>query len=448
MPRLTLIYPSIGHDSKKGYVRSWQMQPLAMAVLAGLTPKEWEISFFDDRIEEVDDSIPADLVAISVETFTARRGYQLASRFRNRGVPVIMGGYHATFRPEEVLKYSDSVCIGEAEPVWKKILEDVESKKLQKTYRGAQGFQLSGIRPDRSIFKGKKYFNLALVESGRGCRGSCEFCSISAFYGSCHRRRPVSEVIDELRGLAGKPVFFVDDNLVGDGHMAREFFRELKPLGIRWVSQASLQHLENEDLVSDMAASGCAGLLVGFESLENSNLQSMGKSCNHVEDYGRTIGLLRRHGISLYGTFMVGYPYDSQELIDETVRFAETHKFYLAAFNHVVPFPGTDLYRRLSSENRFSEKEWWLGKYRFGQVPFNPEKFSGEKIEKFCHQARKSFYSTFSILKRAKDLRANCRSFRKACAFFTINFLLQKEVSQKQGYPLGNPAEDEPRPIM
>jgi len=448
MPRLTLVYPSIGHDPGKGYVRSWQMQPLAMAGLAGLTRKDWEIRFFDDRVEEVDDSIPTDLAAISVETFTARRGYQLANRFCKRGVPVIMGGYHATFCPDEILKYSDSVCIGEAEPVWKKILEDALCKKLQKTYRAGSGFSLSGIKPDRSIFHGKPYFNLALVESGRGCRGNCEFCSISAFYGSHHRRRPVSEVIDELRGLAGGSVFFVDDNLLGDGHEARELFRELKPLGIRWVSQASLQHLDNEDLVSDMAASGCAGLLVGFESLEKSNLQSMGKSCNRTENYGRTIGLLRRHGISLYGAFMVGYPYDSQELIEQTVRFAETHKFYLAAFNHVVPFPGTGLYGRLYSENRFPEKDWWLGKYRFGQVPFDPENIPKEKIEKLCHHARKSFYSNSSILKRAWDLRANCRSFRKACAFFTINFLLQKEVSQKLGYPLGNPLEDEPRPTM
>ncbi|MFH1022813.1 MAG: radical SAM protein [Planctomycetota bacterium] len=447
MPRLTLVYPAIGRAPDRGYVRSWQMQPLAMAALAGLTPPEWNITFFDDRLEPVDDTLPTDLAAISIETFTARRGYQLAARFRRRGVPVILGGYHATACPKEALMHADSVCVGEAEPVWAGVLADVVGGRLKPLYQSPPAPSLAGLRPNRSIFQGKPYFRLALVESGRGCPFRCEFCSVSAFYGARHRRRPIPEIVAELRSLNARFVFFVDDNMLGDFDRARELFTALKSLDLRWVSQAGLPSLNDESLLRDMAASGCVGLLVGFESLASSNLRIMGKSSNRAEDYRSALARLRRAGISVYGTFLFGYPHDSSELYEETVRFSQSEQLYLAAFNHVIPFPGTPLHARLSAAGRLPAPAWWLREdYRFGQVPFSPESMSAKEIENRCHNARRKFYAMPSIIRRAADFRANCRGLRKSGAFFTLNLLLRREINQKRGYPLGDPDEPPPSP--
>ncbi len=438
MPRLTLVYPCIGRFSGEKYIRSWQMQPLAIASLAGLTPPAWDIAFFDDRLEQVDFDQKTDLVAISIETFTARRGYQIAAEYRSRGVPVVMGGYHATFCPDEVLQHADAVGVGEAEPIWQDILDDARLGKLKPQYTADQRAQLKGVRPNREIFTGKHYLPIALVETGRGCPFACDFCSISSFYGATYRRRPVAEIVREIKDLGQKRVFFVDDNMIGDVAGAKELFAALAPLRIKWVSQASVNAARDPELMRLMVKSGCVGLLVGFESLDARNLKAMSKHVNWPDEYAGALDTLRRAGIAIYGAFVFGYPYDSQKLVEQTLRFGLEQQFFLCAFNHVTPFPGTPLYSRLEADNRLLHDRWWLSdEYRFGQVPFDAQPLGAAAVERLCDQARRRFYSTSSILSRGLDLRANCQGATKAAVFFGLNFLLQREVSQKRGIPLG-----------
>ena len=202
MARVTFVYPCVGRFPERRYVRSWQMQPLGIAVLAALTPSEWQKDFYDDRLEPIDYDQPTDLVAISIETFTARRGYQIAKEYRRRGVPVVMGGYHATFCPEEVLEHADAVCVGEAEGVWHGILQDAADRRLSGVYSCSSAPDLRGVTPDRNIFRGKNYFKIAMVETGRGCRFQCNFCSITAFHKATYRRRPIDEIVDEIRQIS------------------------------------------------------------------------------------------------------------------------------------------------------------------------------------------------------------------------------------------------------
>src|SRR6059058_3019258 len=161
--RLTLVYPSVGRKENRPYVRAWQMQPLSMAVLAGLTPAWVDVRFYDDRVEEIPFDEPTDLVALSVETFTALRAYRIARQFRARGVPVVMGGYHVTLLPEEAAAEADALVIGDAEPVWAEVLDDARRRRLRPVYRGPARRGLDGLRPRRDIFAGKKYQNITLV---------------------------------------------------------------------------------------------------------------------------------------------------------------------------------------------------------------------------------------------------------------------------------------------
>lgn len=418
------------------------MEPLAPATLAGLTPRsrDLEIRFYDDRTEEIPFDEPTDLVALSVETYTARRSYQIASEFRRRGVPVIMGGFHPTLVPDEASEYAESIVVGEAERLWPTAIDDFRNGRLRRVYRQAGRPPLSGIRPDRSIFAGKRYLPVGLVEAGRGCHFRCEFCAIQTYFSNTQTRRPIDEIVDEIRQIRKPLIFFVDDNITSNMDQAKEFFRALIPLKIRWVSQASINAAHDEEFLRLIKASGCQGLLIGFESLNPDTLRRMRKSFNMMHGgYEQALANLRRHELRLYVTFILGYDDDGGDTLAETLAFAERHKFYIVAFNHLTPFPGTPLYDRLKTEGRLLYDRWWLDPaYRYGMVPFAPRGMTAEDVERRCIEARQRFYSLSSILRRSLDFSVNSRNWFMWTHFFSINLLFRSEVLQRKGFPLGD----------
>ncbi len=437
--RLTLIHPCIGRRVGEPYIKAWQMEPLPPATLAGLTPRTIEVKFYDDRMETIPYDEPTDVVAISVETYTAKRAYQIASEYRKRGIPVIMGGFHTTLVPDEVSEYAESIVVGEAEKVWGTVLEDAAAHRLKRVYRGEGRPPLVNLRPDRSIFEGKKYLPIGLVEAGRGCHLKCEFCAIQSYFGSTQTRRPTEEIIEELRRVDRKLIFFVDDNITSNMEQAKEFFRALIPLNVKWVSQASINAAHDEEFLKLIKASGCQGLLIGFETLNPKNLKQMHKSFNTMKGgYEKALANLRKHGIRLYITFILGYDEDTDDTFEEALQFALHNKFYIAAFNHLTPFPGTPLYKRLQAEGRLLYDKWWLDpRYHYNMIPFQPKRMSPEAVQQRCVEARAKFYSVSNILRRSWD-GVNSGNFFMWSNFFVINGILRKEVHQRDGFPLGD----------
>ncbi len=223
--KLTFILPAIGKKQGQKYIGTWKMEPLTIAVLQSITPEDVETEFFDDRIELIDYSTKTDLVVITVETYTAKRSYHIAEEFIKRGIPVVMGGYHVTLIPEEAEKYANSIIIGNAENVWIDMIEDFRKNQLKRVYQGGVAF--TDIPPDKSIFKGKKYLPISLVETGRGCCHSCEFCSISSYYKCTYFKRSIESIITDIQNSTNKYHFFVDDNLIADTENAKELFRAI-----------------------------------------------------------------------------------------------------------------------------------------------------------------------------------------------------------------------------
>ena len=440
--RLTLVHPCAGRRAgMKRYLRTWQMEPLQPALLAALAPAEVERRFYDDRLESIPFDEPTDLVALSVETFTARRCYQIASEYRRRGVPVVMGGFHATLCPEEVRRYAESVVVGEAEELFPLLLDDYRHGRPRRLYRSERRPVLGRIQPDRSILAGKRYLPIRLVESARGCPLRCDFCAVQTFFDATQTHHPADRVAEEVRRVRrpGQLVFFIDDNFSADPEAAKELMRALVPLRIRWVSQAAIDVAWDDEALELMRRSGCQGLLVGFESLESGNLEAMNKRLNTRRGGARAaLERFRAYGIRVYGTFVFGYDGDCHDTIRSTVEFCQREGLFIAGFNHITPFPGTPLYRRLEEEGRLLFDAWWLDeRYRYNQVPFRPRSMTPQELERGCLEARRSFYSWRGIFGRSRH-RVHLRSPFMWLYFLAVNALHHYEVETRSGLPLGD----------
>lgn len=418
------------------------MHPLAFAVLRSLTPPDVEVVLHDERIGPIPLDEATDLVAMTVETYTARRAYQLAASYRRRGVPVVMGGYHPTFLPDECAPFADAIVVGDAEAVWPTVVSDARRGKLRAIYRQGEFPPLAGRPPaDRSLFAGKRYAPVTLVQYGRGCRFNCDFCSIHAFYGSSLRQRAVREVCDEIERAGARLVFFVDDNLFVDVPKARELFGALRPLGINWFCQSSIDIARDRSLVALMARSGCSSALFGFESLRPENLRQMRKSWNvKWQDFQTSIGVIRDAGIMIYGTFVHGYDADTVQSFDDTVEFAIKHRFYLANFNPLTPTPRAPLYDRLAREGRLIYDRWWLDpRFRYGDATFHPRGMTADELTAGCWRARLAFNTAGSMVTRFLDPLGALRSPRNAFQFLLSNAISRREIHRKQGAALGGP---------
>lgn len=441
--KLTLIKPNIGRREHSLYVDEGRMEPLQLGILASLTPPDIEVVMYDDRMERIPYDEPTDLVGITVETFTARRAYEISAEFRRRGVKTVMGGMHVMLIPEEVAEHCDSVIVGDAEPVWETMLNDLKNGELKPRYDVIQPTcpQINVITR-RDIFEGKGYLPITLLQFSRGCSHKCSFCASSVYFKAHHYCRSVEDVVKEIKSQKRKLLFFVDDNIVCDHAKAKELFRALIPLKIRWVSQGSMDMLHDEELMRLMVKSGCLGLVIGFESISPESVSEMNKGTNRKgssEMYIWEVEQLRKWGLQTWAAFTVGHDSDTLESIKATCDFAIKNKFTFAAYNILMPYPNTPLYEKLEREGRLLyDGKWWLHEeYRFNYASIVPKNMTADELTEISFDCRRRFNSFGSIFKRALEPHTNMRTPYRFMTYLVYNPLFRKEVFKKQGLIFG-----------
>lgn len=373
--------------------------PLNLATLAAITPPEHQVSIDDGCLHPVSADKDADLVAITAMTAQAPAAYRLADQYRARGIPVVMGGIHPSMCPDEAGQHADSVVLGEADGLWADLIQDVANGKLKSRYHDLTPIAMDKIAlPRRDLLDPSGYVIFNSVQTTRGCPFNCNFCSVTTMSGIKYRFRPIEKIVEEIKTLNGRCIYFVDDNIIGIPKRAKELFKALIPLKQRWASQVTINFARDEELMKLARESGCQGVFIGFETFSKKSIRDAGKFVNKPKEYLRDIQRIHKAGIAVWGSFIFGFDNDDLDVFRDTLELIEESKMEFAQFSLLTPLPGTALFKQFEEENRIVHKDW--KKYDLGAMVFKHPLFEGKRLHFEKNHAYRRFYSIRSMFKR------------------------------------------------
>jgi len=403
------------HKSPKGFKIPYPIMfsTSGLQLLAALTPEHHNIRVVDETIgEKVDFDYHADLVGITAMTTQSSRAYQIADAFRQRGIKVVMGGFHPSVRPEEALLHCDAVCVGEGELVWDQMLVDAENDALKPVYQADRLVDFSEVPwPDRTVVRDKRGMLKNFIQTTRGCPFHCSFCTVIKFFGETYRLRPVDDIIKEIKDLKKSGqlkwnfVFFSDDNICGNPTYAKELFQALIPLKIRWGSQCSISVANDEELLKLARQSGCKALAIGLESVSDSSLIAANKNMGRAEDYKKAVALIHKYKIAVFGLFIFGFDTDGESVFEDTLSFIHQNHLEYAMFSILTPLPGTSFYDEFKRDGRLLHEDW--AKYDFQTVVFEPRKMTAETLQRGRYDSAKKIHTFPSIFRRVFGAKTN-----------------------------------------
>jgi len=383
------------------YLNRALYSPLAglLAVAASIPRDQYEVVLTDENIEPIDFNLKADLVGLSAMTSYVKRGYEIADQFRDNGVPVVMGGVHPSFMPQEALKHCDAVVIGEVELVIDKLLDDLKQGAMRGTYKSDTLHPMAGMpMPRYDLLKKNRYVNCTFVQTSRGCHQGCTFCAEPLMNGLKFRYRPVDEVIHEMENCGSRVVSINDADFFGTPDRPKEVMRALKGRGIQWQAGVTSKLAQDDRMLELAAESGCTMVSIGFESISRATLKSVHKHVNRPETFAALVDKLHSYGIMVFGLFMYGFDGDDISVFDETVNFNINTKYDACAYSVLTPYPGTLTWYEMKKANRIVSFDW--EKYDQGHVVFRPAQMSGDDLRLGQSRTYETFYSLASIASR------------------------------------------------
>ena len=394
-PRLLLINPS---TQKLGWIKYFQLPPLALLHVAGATPEPWRVTFCDETLESAPGGEGFALVGITAMTHQAARAYELADGYRAGGARVVLGGIHPTVLPVEAQGHADAVVVGEAEAVWPRLLADLLEGRLARRYDAPEpeGDVLKVPRARRSVLAGKRYLTTQALQASRGCPYDCPFCTVTPSFGRRFRYRELEDLLGEVRAFPNRLVVFLDDNLFGDMDRALPLVQGLGRLDKTWATQATLKFAEDRDLLRAVGRSGCLGIFVGVESVSGD-----GARLSKLRTRSAQADLVRRvqdEGILVEVSLIFGFDDHDESVFDEALRFVEECRPCGVTFHVLTPYPGTAIFRQFQEEGRLLHTDWT--RYNHTEVVYRPKRMSPERLREGWLAARREAYSWRSIAAR------------------------------------------------
>jgi radical SAM superfamily enzyme YgiQ (UPF0313 family) len=386
---------------------------LTLPYLKAITPPEHDVVFVDELMQDVNLDQPCDVVGITAMGPQIARAYDLAGEFRRRGRKVVLGGTWVTLTAEESLRHADAVVAGEAEAVWPQVLADLAVDRSRGIYR-ADGWISLGALPSidylslpllkREAFRSstlyRMYFHWPVIFS-RGCPHPCEYCAVQTYYQRSFRTRPVDDVLQDLRTIqshGGNRILFLDDNPIAHPEKAKELFRAMIPLKVKWASQSTINMARDPELLDLAARSGCVSLSIGLESINEESLASVHKDFNQARRFAEDIAKLRRRGIQVIALIMVGLDGDTPESFARTLQFLVENKVSFLKLFTPCPYPGTKYHADMVQAGRLLDGNW--ARYDYGSPLIRPAGMTTEQMMDGFKYVYEGFYSLRSIVRR------------------------------------------------
>lgn len=399
-------------SENKEHLKPWYTPPLNLLIIAAVTPADIEIVLIDEHFEDIDYNKQYDLVALTAMTQQANRAYSIADKFRQKNIPVVMGGVHASVLPNEALQHVDSVFVGEGEELWPSFLNDFESGTPQKIYKSDKPLDLNTLPiPKYELFdyenfkKVDSYFKFIPIQATRGCPHDCSFCMVSRFYGKKIRKKSVPQIIKEIKYLQNlnydSVIMFADDNLFADRVFAKELLRELLPLKIKYCVQTDIRIAEDEELMDLAYRSGCVMSLIGFESLNDESLNGVNPNnwkMKQIHNYKNAIAKIQSRGIVVFGAFIIGFQDDTLATLHKTKQFVLENKLPVQ-MTLLTPLPGSKIYEDIKAEGKLLEEEYW-DRCSFFELTFNHDHLQKDSAEDGIVMAHSEVFSDQNVMER------------------------------------------------
>jgi len=435
--RIALVSP-ITRRTQGYHTIGTYIPQLGLQVLAELVPPAHQVDIIDEAFgTAATDTLLKDgrydLVGVTSYTSGATRAYEIAAGCRQRGIPTIMGGPHASACPDEAAEHFDAVAIGECDEIWPQIIADAAAGRLGPRYTGRlsdlEQTRLGGGRQTLQPING--VYDVAAIQTSRGCPVGCEYCSVTKFNGPDIRRRSIDSILAEWNQTAKKFIFVVDDNFFGVGPKhaawAKELLRAIIQHGKKrlWFSQTTINMGEDAEGLRLAYQAGCRGMLVGFETFNEQALKSYHKGINrkNLARYPELVRGFHRAGIAVFGGFIIGSDEDTPDTVAETALLAVRIGVDIIQITNLTPLPGTQMFDRLQADGRLlaldRPQDW--ERYTFTETVYHPRRMTARELDEAIYELRYAAAREPWVLKRALRSLLRTRSLSTALFVFGMN---------------------------
>lgn len=434
MTKILLIQPS-PYDQNHQPIKKSRLYfvGLALPLLAAITPKDYEVEIILEIIEDIPWDTDADIIGISTMGHGVIRSIDIAKIFKEKGKTVILGGYMASIMKEEAAKYCDAVVVGDAELVWKELLNDYEQGNLKKIYEKklSEGI-LSTPLPRFDLILDKKLGDFLPVQAGRGCPNVCSFCSVSCLYEGHYVKKPIEEVIRDIKqvkSLGYKKFLLLDDNIFSDRKYLGELLREIKALNMKWMSQCDIRIGREDELLKELKYSGCTTLSFGLESISRESLIGMNKGWANPAEYPKLIKNIQNHGIDVSTEMVVGGDGDTLESIRATKDFIEDNKISVPRFYILTPIPGTKFFNDIVKQDRLVKEN--IYSFDGTEAVHIPKHMTPNELTKAYWELYNELFTYKSIVKRNILRKEFLKEPFKYIFYFGVNLYYRFQIKQK-----------------